>query len=59
MGTDKDALIAELKAERVEAAKAAVEAAQEAEAAAWLEAKRATEAGGTVGAEAPADASEG
>ena len=43
MGNDKDALIAELKAERVTAAKAAVEAAQEAEAAAWLEAKRATE----------------
>ena len=62
MGTDKDALIAELKAERVAAAKAAVEAAQEAEATAWLEAKRATEAGETVGAgeaEPAAEASEG
>ncbi|RJX65532.1 DUF1013 domain-containing protein [Tsuneonella suprasediminis] len=41
LGTDKDALISELKAERVAAAKAAVEAAQEAEAEAWLEARRA------------------
>jgi hypothetical protein len=45
IGSDKDALIEELKAERVAAAKAAVEAAQEAEAAAWLEARRASEAG--------------
>ena len=62
MGTDKDALIAELKAERVAAAKAAVEAAQEAEATAWLEAKRATEAGETADAgeaEPAAEASEG
>ncbi|WP_336985226.1 DUF1013 domain-containing protein [Altererythrobacter aquiaggeris] len=44
LGTDKEALIAELKQERVDAAKAAVEAAQEAEAAAWLVAKRAGEA---------------
>ncbi|MGX7927521.1 DUF1013 domain-containing protein [Tsuneonella sp. HG094] len=43
-GTDRDALITELRAERDAAAKAAVEASQEAEAAAWLEAKRAEEA---------------
>ena len=59
MGTDKDALIAELKAERVEAAKAAVEAAQEAEAAAWLDAKRASEAGEAVAADAAGDDSPG
>ncbi len=40
LGSDKEALIAELKQERVDAADAAVVAAQEAEAAAWLEAKR-------------------
>ena len=44
-GSDRDALIEELRAEREENAKAAVEAAQEAEAAAWLEAKRAGEVG--------------
>jgi uncharacterized protein len=44
LGTDRDALITELRAEREAAAKAAVEAAQEAEAAAWLENKRAEEA---------------
>jgi uncharacterized protein len=46
LGDDKRALIDELRAERVAAEKAAVEAAQEAEAAAWLEAKRAAEAAG-------------
>ncbi|OZA94284.1 DUF1013 domain-containing protein [Altererythrobacter sp. H2] len=44
--SDRDKLIAELRAEREEAGKAAAEAAQEAEAAAWLEAKRAGEASG-------------
>ena len=43
-GSDRDALITELRAEREAAAKIAVEASQEAEAAAWLEAKRAEEA---------------
>ncbi|WP_095012229.1 DUF1013 domain-containing protein [Tsuneonella mangrovi] len=57
LGSDKDALISELKAERVAAAKAAVEAAQEAEAEAWLEARRAAEAGEEAPA-APADASD-
>lgn len=47
-GSDKDALIEELKAERDAAAKVAVEAAQEAEAAAWLVAKRATEEAGAI-----------
>lgn len=42
---DREALIEELRAEREAAAKAASEAAQEAEAAAWLQAKRAAEAG--------------
>ena len=42
--SDRDKLIAELRAERQSAEKAAAEAAQEAEAAAWLEAKRAAEA---------------
>jgi len=46
LGTDREALIEELRAEREAAAKAASEAAQEAEAAAWLEAKRAAEAAG-------------
>jgi len=46
LGDDKAALIEELRAERVAAGKAAAEAAQEAEAAAWLEAKRAAEAAG-------------
>ena len=41
---DRQALIEELRAERDAAAKAANEAAQEAEAAAWLQAKRAAEA---------------
>jgi len=43
-GSDREALITELRAEREAAAKAAVEASQESEAAAWLEAKRAEEA---------------
>jgi hypothetical protein len=46
LGDDRDALIEELRAERVAQVKAAGEAAQEAEAAAWLEAKRAAEAAG-------------
>ncbi|MEJ2409157.1 MAG: DUF1013 domain-containing protein [Novosphingobium sp.] len=41
---DREALIEELRAEREAAVKAASQAAQEAEAAAWLEAKRAAEA---------------
>ncbi|MBB4614541.1 DUF1013 domain-containing protein [Novosphingobium taihuense] len=41
LGTDRDALIEELRAERDATAKAASEAAQEAEAAAWLAARRA------------------
>ena len=41
LGSDRDALIEELRAERVAHVKAASEAAQEAEAAAWLEARRA------------------
>ncbi|PEQ12098.1 cytoplasmic protein [Novosphingobium sp. PC22D] len=44
LGDDKQALIDELRKEREDAARAASEAAQEAEAAAWLEAKRAAEA---------------
>ena len=43
---DRARLIEELRQERVDAARAAVESAQEAEAEAWLEAKRAAEAGG-------------
>ena len=46
LGNDREALIEELRAERTAAAKAASEAAQEAEAAAWIEAKRASEAEG-------------
>ena len=46
LGDDRDALIEELRAERVAQVKAAGEAAQEAEAQAWLEAKRAAEAAG-------------
>ena len=46
-GSDRERLIEELRAERDDAAKAASEAAQEAEAAAWLENKRASEAGET------------
>ena len=45
-GTDREKLIAELRAERDANEKAAAEAVQEAEAAAWLEAKRASEASG-------------
>ncbi|MCX7285721.1 MAG: DUF1013 domain-containing protein [Novosphingobium sp.] len=41
LGTDRDALIEELRAERQASVKAASEAAQEAEAAAWLAARRA------------------
>ncbi|MCY1670388.1 DUF1013 domain-containing protein [Novosphingobium sp. SL115] len=41
LGSDRDALIEELRAERVAQVKAASEAAQEAEAAAWLAARRA------------------
>jgi hypothetical protein len=40
-GGDREALIEELRAEREAQAKAASQAAQEAEAAAWLEARRA------------------
>ncbi len=43
LGDDREALIEELRAERDATVKAASEAAQEAEAAAWLEAKRAEE----------------
>ena len=46
LGDDREALIEELRAERVAQVKAAGEAAQEAEAQAWLEAKRAAEAAG-------------
>ena len=46
LGDDRVALIEELRAERDAANKLAGEAAQEAEAAAWLEAKRAAEAAG-------------
>ena len=46
LGDDKEALIEELRAEREEAVRAAAEAAQEAEAEAWLAAKRAAEAEG-------------
>ena len=45
-GSDRDRLIEELRAEREANEKAAAEAAQEAEAAAWLEAKRAGEGEG-------------
>jgi len=44
--SDREKLIEELRAERVANAKAVSEAAQEAEAAAWLESKRAAEAAG-------------
>jgi hypothetical protein len=46
LGSDREALIEELRAERDAATRIAGEAAQEAEAAAWLEAKRAAEAEG-------------
>ena len=49
LGDDRDALIEELRAEREANVKAAGQAAQEAEAAAWLEAKRAAEAAGEAG----------
>jgi hypothetical protein len=45
-GTDRERLIEELRAERDANEKAAAEAAQEAEAAAWLEARRAAEEAG-------------
>jgi hypothetical protein len=48
--SDRDKLIEELRAERDANEKAAAEAAQEAEAAAWLEAKRAAEEAGETGA---------
>jgi hypothetical protein len=48
LGNDREALIEELRAERDAATKVAGAAAQEAEAAAWLEAKRAAEAAGTA-----------
>ena len=46
LGTDRDALIEELRAERDAQTRVVNEAAQEAEAAAWLQAKRAAEAEG-------------
>lgn len=46
LGSDREALIEELRAAREAQSKAASEAAQEAEAAAWLAAKRAAEAAG-------------
>ena len=46
LGNDREALIEELRAEREVATKVAGQAAQEAEAAAWLAAKRAAEAEG-------------
>ncbi len=46
LGDDREALIEELRAEREAALKVAGEAAQEAEAAAWLEAKRMSETAG-------------
>ncbi len=51
LGNDREALIEELRAERDAATKLAGEAAQEAEAAAWLEAKRAAEASGEANGE--------
>ena len=44
LGTDREALIEELRAEREATVKAASDAAQEAEVQAWLDAKRAAEA---------------
>ena len=46
LGDDREALIEELRAEREASVKAAGEAAQAAEAAAWLEAKRTSETAG-------------
>lgn len=51
--SDREKLIEELRAERTANVKAASDAAQEAEAAAWLEAKRASEAGETPSADGP------
>ena len=48
LGDDRASLIEELRAEREANVKEAADAAQEAEAAAWLEAKRAAEAAGEV-----------
>jgi hypothetical protein len=48
LGSDRDALIEELRAAREAQHRAASEAAQEAEAAAWLQAKRAAEAEGNA-----------
>ena len=53
-GSDREKLIEELHAEREANVKAAAEAAQEAEAAAWLEAKRTSEDGGEPGDTGPA-----
>lgn len=53
LGSDREALIEELRAEREAAVKAAGEAAQEAEAEAWLEAKRAAEAEAAAGTGEP------
>jgi|TARA_R100000049_G_scaffold962_1_gene2141 hypothetical protein len=52
--SDREKLIEELHAEREANVKAAAEAAQEAEAAAWLEAKRTSEDGGEAGDTGPA-----
>ena len=52
--SDREKLIEELHAEREANVKAAAEAAQEAEAAAWLEAKRTSEDGGEPGDTGPA-----
>lgn len=49
LGDDRASLIEELRAEREAATKVAAEVAQEAEAAAWLEAKRAAEAAEAAG----------
>lgn len=51
--SDREKLIEELRAERTANAKAVSDAAQEAEAAAWLEAKRAAEAGETPEGDTP------
>ena len=50
LGTDREALIEQLRAEREAQAKAASDAAQEAEVQAWLDAKRASEAAEANGA---------
>ena len=51
LSNDREALLEELRTEREAHVKAVGEAAQEAEAAAWLEAKRAAEAAGEVNGE--------